>query len=129
MREYNYFKQDGTTMKGAIHLGAHRGEEIFRYERLGAKQVVWIEPDPGVFKELQVALTNSGATLDSYAFCCAASDTDEDAVDFNLYYGPDAGYMRGNKGCSSLLKAKGRFEAWHFPNLRCEGCVDRGPTI
>ncbi len=120
MRQYNYFRKNNKTMKGAIHVGAHRGEEIFLYEKLGAKKVIWIEPDPEVFEELQVALNDSGASLDSYAFCCAASNLDQDGVEFNLYYGPDAGYMVGNKGCSSLLKAKGRFEEWHKDTIKVE---------
>lgn len=120
MRQYNYFTKNNVTLSGAIHVGAHRGEEVFRYERLGAKQVIWIEPDPEVFEELQISLERSDVSLDSHAFCVAASDTDKEEIDFHICYGPDAGFLSGNKGCSSLLKPKGRFESWHKKTIKVE---------
>ena len=87
---------------------------------MDAKTVIWVEPNPDVFKEMKHFLTSVGASIDSHAFEYAVSDTDHDTVDFHLYYGPDAGFMRGNKGCSSLLKAKGRFESWHQETIQVE---------
>ncbi len=98
---------------GIIHVGAHRGEEVERYADMGAKTVIWVEPNPELFKEMETFLTKTQCSVTSHAFEYAVSDVDHDNVDFHLYYGPDAGFMRGNKGCSSLLKAKGRFESWH----------------
>ena len=105
---------------GIIHIGAHRGEEVEQYEDMGAKTVIWVEPNPDVFKEMKHFLTSVGASIDSHAYEYAVSDVDHDTVDFHLYYGPDAGFMRGNKGCSSLLKAKGRFESWHQETIKVE---------
>ena len=105
---------------GIIHVGAHRGEEVEQYADMGAKTVIWVEPNPDVFKEMKHFLTSVGASIDSHAFEYAVSDVDHDTVDFHLYYGPDAGFMRGNKGCSSLLKAKGRFESWHQETIQVE---------
>tara|TARA_B100000131_G_scaffold229811_1_gene221610 strand:- start:478 stop:1119 length:642 start_codon:yes stop_codon:yes gene_type:complete len=105
---------------GIIHVGAHRGEEVEQYADMGAKTVIWVEPNPDVFKEMKHFLTSVGASIDSHAFEYAVSDVDHDNVDFHLYYGPDAGFMRGNKGCSSLLKAKGRFESWHQETIKVE---------
>ena len=34
------------------------------------------------------------------------SDTDDASTEFNIYYGPDAGHLIGNKGMSSMLKAE-----------------------
>ena len=105
---------------GIIHVGACRGEEIGQYEDMGAKTVIWVEPNPEVFKEMKHYLTSFGASIDSHAFEYAVSDVDHDIVDFYLYYGPDAGFMEGNKGCSSLLKAKGRFESWYQETIKVE---------
>ena len=105
---------------GIIHVGAHRGEELEQYADMGAKTVIWVEPNPDLFKEMKHFLTSVGASIDSHAFEYAVSDVDHDNVDFHLYYGPDAGFMRGNKGCSSLLKAKGRFESWHQETIKVE---------
>ena len=105
---------------GIIHVGAHRGEEVEQYADMDAKTVIWVEPNPDVFKEMKHFLTSVGASIESHAFEYAVSDTDHDTVDFHLYYGPDAGFMRGNKGCSSLLKAKGRFESWHQETIQVE---------
>ena len=36
-----------------IHVGAHRGEEVEQYADMGAKTVIWVEPNPDVFKEMK----------------------------------------------------------------------------
>jgi FkbM family methyltransferase len=118
MSQYSYFGNNDVTLKGVIHVGAHRGEEIFDYENLGAKQVIWIEANPDVFKELQVALERAQSSVESHGFCLAASDIDDQEVDFHICYGPDAKFMSGNKGCSSLLKPKGRFEEWYKETIK-----------
>lgn len=38
--------------KGVLHIGAHRGSERFVYDWLG-KEVIWIEANPKIFKELK----------------------------------------------------------------------------
>lgn len=120
MSQYKYFLEHNIKVSGVIHVGAHRGEEIFYYEKLGAKKVIWIEPNPDVFSELEIALSEAETSIESYGFCVAASDEDLEEVDFHICYGPDAGFMIGNKGCSSLLKPKGRFEEWHKKTITVE---------
>jgi FkbM family methyltransferase len=120
MTQYKYFSDNNIKLNGVIHVGAHRGEEIFEYENLGSKKIIWVEPNPEVFEELQIALDRSGSSVESHGFCVAASDFDQDEVDFYICYGPDAGFMKGNKGCSSLLKPKGRFEEWHKKTIKVE---------
>jgi FkbM family methyltransferase len=117
---FECFKNNKVNVNSVIHVGGHRGEEVFDYENLGAKKVIWIEPNPDVFKEMKVFLTNAKSEIESQAFEYAASNTDHETVDFNIYYGPDAGYLRGNKGCSSLLTAKGRFEDWYVKTIQVE---------
>ena len=120
MSQYKYFSENNVTLEGVIHVGAHRGEELFDYEKLGAKKVIWIEPNPDVFRELEISLSNSDSSVESHGFCVAASDEDSDEVDFHICYGPDAGFMTGNKGCSSLLKPQGRFESWYKKTIKVE---------
>jgi len=117
---FTYFEENNIKLTGVIHVGAHRGEEIREYEDLGAKQVIWVEANPDVFEEMRVALTNAESSIESHAFQYAASKEDHTTVKFNRYYGPDAGYLRGNKGCSSLLKAEGRFEEWYKDTIEVE---------
>ena len=118
--QFSYFQNNKISLNGVIHVGAHRGEEIFYYEKLGAKKIIWVEPNPDVFKEMEVFLTDASACVESTAFEYAVSNVDHEEVNFHLYYGPDAGWLVGNKGCSSLLKAKGRFESWHKKTIKVE---------
>ena len=117
---FSYFEDNNITLNGVIHVGAHRGEELPEYESLGAKDVIWIEPNPDVFEEMKVSLTNAESCIESKGFEYAASNVDHQMVDFNIYYGPDAGYLRGNKGCSSLLKANGRFIELYKKTIKVE---------
>ena len=41
---------------GVLHIGAHRGSERYVYDWLG-KEVVWIEANPKIYKELKKKLT------------------------------------------------------------------------
>tara|TARA_B100000035_G_scaffold238053_1_gene206329 strand:- start:119 stop:778 length:660 start_codon:yes stop_codon:yes gene_type:complete len=117
---FSYFEENNIQLNGVIHVGAHRGEEINEYGDLGAKTVIWIEANPEVFDEMCIMLTNAEANIDSHAFQYAASTEDHGTAEFNRYYGPDAGHLVGNKGCSSLLKAEGRFEEWYKDTIEVE---------
>ena len=117
---FSYFEENNIQLNGVIHVGAHRGEEINEDGDLGAKTVIWIEANPEVFDEMCIMLTNAEANIDSHAFQYAASTEDHGTAEFNRYYGPDAGHLVGNKGCSSLLKAEGRFEEWYKDTIEVE---------
>lgn len=117
---FSYFEENNIQLNGVIHVGAHRGEEINEYGDLGAKTVIWVEANPEVFDEMCIMLTNAEANIDSHAFQYAASMEDHGTAEFNRYYGPDAGHLVGNKGCSSLLKAEGRFEEWYKDTIEVE---------
>ena len=111
----NIFTQEiMETVSGIIHVGAHRGEEAATYTTMGIDKVVWIEPNPDIFKELlHYTTTNKFDFLSEYHMvaCGAENNTNQD---FHIVYGPDAGWMVGNKGCSSLLKPTStRFKEWH----------------
>jgi FkbM family methyltransferase len=99
------------SITGVVHIGAHRGEELDEHRALGAKKIVWVEANPEVYGEL---LYNIGESdIDNIMLLAACGDIDDDTVRFNVIYGPDAGFMTGNKGCSSLLEPVGRFIPWH----------------
>lgn len=101
-------------VSGVIHIGAHRGEESSVYDAMGVDKVTWIEPNPDIFKELlHYTKTNNFGFESEYHMVACGSETKSDEP-FHIVYGPDAGWMVGNKGCSSLLKpVSTRFQQWH----------------
>ena len=52
--QFTYFKKYKVPLHGVIHVGAHRGEEVHQYAELGAKKIIWVEPNPDVFKEMEI---------------------------------------------------------------------------
>lgn len=94
-------------IKNVLHVGADRGGELPQYQRIGVKKVVWIEANPEVYNELLENLQIMNITeIESLPFNQLVSDQDDVETEFNLYYGWDAGHLVGNKGMSSILKAK-----------------------
>ena len=101
----DYFKSK--SIKKVLHVGADRGGELPQYLEMGVSEVVWIEANPEVYGELLENLEIMNIDLvKSLPFNCLISDKDDVEMDFNLYYGWDAGHLVGNKGMSSILKAK-----------------------
>jgi hypothetical protein len=100
------FLKEKSDIKKVIHVGADRGGELPQYAELGVEKVVWIEANPEVYGELldNIKLMNI-ESIQNECFNQLISDKDDCITDFNLYYGPDAGYLVGNKGMSSILKA------------------------
>ena len=97
----------GKNIKKVVHVGADRGGELPQYKNMGVEEVVWLEANPEVYQELLENLEIMNVTeVKSHPFNCLISDKDDVVTDFNLYYGWDAGHLVGNKGMSSLLKAK-----------------------
>lgn len=90
-----------------LHVGADRGGELPQYKNMGINKVVWVEANPEVYSELleNLKLMNI-SDVESLPFNQLISDVDDVSTDFNLYYGWDAGHLVGNKGMSSILKAK-----------------------
>jgi len=46
------FKKYGIPTRGVIHVGAHMGEELATYEKMGFKRVLWVEANPVIFNSL-----------------------------------------------------------------------------
>ncbi len=90
-----------------LHVGADRGGELPQYQQMGVDEVVWIEANPEVYDELLENLKIMNIKdVNSLPFNQLITDKDDVETDFNLYYGWDAGHLVGNKGMSSILKAK-----------------------
>ena len=116
--KFNYFKHRQFDATGIIHVGACRADEIKDYTSLNVNKVIWIEPNPDVFSEMEVALANTATHVQSFLVKKAACDVDDREVDFYVCYGPDAGYMIGNKGCSSLLHPSDQMIGWHRDTIK-----------
>lgn len=96
--------------KNVLHVGADRGNEVVEYSKLGVNHVVWIEANSELIPELIEMLarheSNGLYTQMRNIHHELIGEFDDEVKDFHIYYGPDAQYMSGNKGMSSMLKAK-----------------------
>lgn len=93
-------------IKNVLHLGADRGGELPQYAEMGVDKVVWIEANPEVYQELLDNLNIMNIdSVESLPYNQLITDQDDVLTEFNLYYNFDAGYLVGNKGMSSILKA------------------------
>jgi FkbM family methyltransferase len=89
---------------GVIHVGAHIGQERARYAALGL-EVLWIEPIPEVFEQLQ---RNLEPYPEQRALQCLLSEADGKEVEF---------HVSNNAGqSSSMLELKDHAEIW--PDVR-----------
>lgn len=94
-------------IKRVLHIGADRGGELPQYNRMAVDEVVWVEANPDVYKELLLNLKAMNIKeVKSIPFNQLLSYEDDVETDFNIIYGHDAGHMVGNKGMSSLLKPR-----------------------
>lgn len=104
------FRNDFLTtknIKNVLHVGADRGGELPQYKEIGVEKVVWVEANPEVYGELLENLQIMNISeIESLPFNQLISNQDDVETDFNIYYGWDAGHLVGNKGMSSILKAK-----------------------
>lgn len=66
---------------GVLHLGANTGQERFVYQRLGVKEVVWVEAIPNVFDELVANLDGFEGQL---AMNLCVGDIEGKEVEFNI---------------------------------------------
>ncbi|MBE9121947.1 FkbM family methyltransferase [Tychonema sp. LEGE 07199] len=57
--------------RGVIHIGAHEGKEIARYQSMGVQRILLIEANPVVFERLK---TNIAGFLNVHAVNCAISN-------------------------------------------------------
>ena len=76
-----------------LHVGADRGGELPQYKEMGVCEVVWVEANPEVYGELVENLEIMNISeVKSLPYNQLISDKDDVELDFNLYYGWDAGH-------------------------------------
>lgn len=66
---------------GVLHLGGNTGQERFVYQRLGVKEVCWVEAIPSVFKEL---MDNIVGFEGHFALNLCVGDIEGKEVEFNI---------------------------------------------
>jgi FkbM family methyltransferase len=95
-RDAAYMRQ----LRGVIHVGANTGQERAHYNQYGLR-VLWIEPVPEVFAQLQANLDGMAGQS---ALCALIADQEGREVDF---------HVASNDGLSSSMLELGRHkEVW-----------------
>lgn len=84
------FERYGITVAGLIHLGAHEGEELADYARLGSFPVTLIEAHPDTYRRLAAKVA---AMEDVFPVHAAVTDRD----------GPVTFHISGYAECNSVL--------------------------
>jgi len=84
--------KNNLSKKGIIHIGAHLGQEAETYNRMGFKNVIWMEANPELYTQLKDNVSRYGHSVYNYLL----SDSDSDDVNF---------FVTSNKGHSSSMFA------------------------
>lgn len=86
--------------KGMIHIGAHLGQEAETYNRMGFKNVIWMEANPELCTQLQDNVSRYGHSVYNYLL------SDSDSEDVNFFVTDNKGHSSSMLACSDkLLKA------------------------
>jgi len=97
--------------RGVIHVGANTGQERFLYADLGLK-VVWVEPIPDIFRELESNLT---AFPDQTAYNCLIAAQDGRKYQFHI---------SDNGGGSSSILETPKELADHWSKIRFSSSLE-----
>lgn len=74
-------REFGLRCRGVIHVGANRGEEFDAYRMAGLESVIYVEPIPEVFAQLEKRIS---ADRRHHAINALCTDRDGDNVDFHV---------------------------------------------
>jgi FkbM family methyltransferase len=102
--DFEYLGIDVSKVSGAIHIGAHWGEERYGYAEHNL-DVLWFEPNPEVFKKLQ---ENIAEFPKQKAYQLLVINEDDKEYTFHIAKNGDA----GASASSSLLKDSGLTSAY-----------------
>ncbi|MBP9753178.1 MAG: FkbM family methyltransferase [Proteobacteria bacterium] len=80
---------------GVLHLGASIGEEFDFYKSRNVEKILYVEANPEVHARLVERISKINSSLDVRTFCFAASDKDDEELDF---------FLTSNLKSSSLLE-------------------------
>ena len=75
------FRRYDIRTPGVLHLGANLGQEAEAYDKQGIYRVIWVEALQSVCGLLRIAISKYP---DQVALCACVSDTDGQAVTFNI---------------------------------------------
>ncbi|MBF0225727.1 MAG: FkbM family methyltransferase [Desulfobacterales bacterium] len=99
----NLLQKNSIRPKGIIHIGAHYGQEISKYLKLGASKIIFIEANPVVFEHLKKNIQHVPNVI---AVNCAITD----------FCGFIDLYVTSNDQSTSVLKLKKHSEI--YPNIK-----------
>jgi FkbM family methyltransferase len=97
------FRQFNLEPRGVIHVGAHLGQELPLYQRMGFKKILFIEANPAVYAKLAQRLQG---VANATGVLCAVSDKN----------GLEILHVTDNEESSSLLPLKKHLE--RYPDIR-----------
>jgi FkbM family methyltransferase len=103
-------KHAGMTCRGVVHVGANIGQEFEEYRAAGLECVIYIEPIPSIFAELQQHVAGDRR---HHAFEALCTDRDGDEYEFNI---------ASNRGESSSILAMGSHAKRH-PEVKIQSTV------
>lgn len=91
--------------QGVVHVGAHEGQELEEYHKLGIDKMIFIEANPQIFNRLE---KNCEPYSDVLCFNECISDTDGEEIEFKI---------TNNDGQSSSFLELGTHKQMH-PEVR-----------
>lgn len=101
--------------RGVVHVGAHLGQELGFYKKLGFKHVVFVEADPTTYSKL-CELTANDPAVKNYNYALSSSNTSTSKF-----------YVTSNQGkSSSLLEPKLHYS--EFPTVKVSSTINVGTT-
>jgi FkbM family methyltransferase len=107
------YLQSAGPIELVVHVGAHVGQEIDTYEKLGVRRVVWIEGDPATFDRLCKRIASAGDShITHIPICALVSDTDGLPIAFHRF---------NNQGASSSVYRPTQRLRSEWPGLDATG--------
>lgn len=98
-----HLKSHGIIIKGIIHVGANEAQEMTEYQRLGANNVVWIEPIPELVAVIKSKIEFFGLSNHMVLQACCSGTNNQDVI-FNV---------ASNNGESSSMLELGAHQNLH----------------
>lgn len=75
------FRKYNINPNGILHIGANTGQEAEAYDKLGVKNVIWVEAIPDVYLKLRSHISKYPGHI---AIEACVSDKDGETVEFNI---------------------------------------------
>lgn len=120
MKDYEKkYIMDTIKVNSAFHIGAYDGSEIDFYFEMGINNIIFAEPNPELFSELEVRCSNEKYNkMNLVLIDSAIYNTVGETLKFNLYYDRQRTY----RGCSSLRESALHNEI--YPQILYNGTIE-----